>query len=343
MKGTISIGFVRDSQKESKSQFHFKLATTNGDMSASEESSGSVGGETPEVDLTEEDWKTLSSIFESNDGSDVKASIVDSLPDMHPRVILALRDAAQTGKMPASATEPKEQEMLRTAGKILLDISDKRLEAGRDLLQTLLRCGELRKLDSAIGKAQREGKLDAAFFNVLSLNLQDAAKEEQEGEDVDEASRYQILNHIYTRCQEEVEKIVSPGAGLLNKLLRTDMKSIRTNQLQHYLCPQKNTITSPDGKTIKLKGEQKVLVPPEEFIEAIKNAVQQIRTVEKSGGADRATAAGLVESCRQIAIEARFVIAEEYGADNEVLRSFEQALQPVFRPDSAESEYIKGK
>jgi hypothetical protein len=151
------------------------------------------------------------------------------------------------------------------------------------------------------------------------------------------------LQHIYTRCQEEVEKTVSPGAGLLNKLLRTEMKSIRTNLYGHYLCPQANTITTPDGKVVELKGESKPLVPPSDFVEAIANAVRQIRTVEKSGGTDRVTAAGLVESCRQIAIEARIAIAENYGADNLVLKAYEEGLQPVFRPESAESEFIKGE
>jgi len=64
--------------------------------------------------------------------------------------------------------------------------------------------------------------------------------------------------------------------------------------------------------------------------------------VEKSGGADRAAAVGLVESCRQVAIEARLAIGEGYGVDSEVLKDFELALQPVFRPDSTESEYIQG-
>jgi hypothetical protein len=35
-----------------------------------------------------------------------------------------------------------------------------------------------------------------------------------------------------------------------------------------------------------------------------------------------------VESCRQIAIEARIAIAENYGADNLVLKAYEEGLQP---------------
>jgi hypothetical protein len=158
----------------------------------------------------------------------------------------------------------------------------------------------------------------------------------------DNPGRLQILQHIYTRCQEEVEKTVSPGAGLLNKILRTDQASIRANQLRHYLNPQEpKTIKSPDGQEVQLGGSD-ALVPPKELLSALKNAVKQIRTVEKTGGADKAAAAGLVESCRQVAIEARLAIGEGYGIDSDELKEFEKGLQPVFRPASPDSEYIQG-
>ena len=84
------------------------------------------------------------------------------------------------------------------------------------------------------------------------------------------------------------------------------------------------------------------MVPPQELIDALQNAVKQIRTAEKSAGADKAAAAGLVESCRQVAIEARTAIGEGYGVESEVLIEFELALQPVFRPETPESEYMQG-
>ena len=189
------------------------------------------------------------------------------------------------------------------------------------------------------------------------MNMQDAAMEQQQQPQPEEkadsdatdepqqANRFQILQHIYTRCQEEVEKTINPGLALLNKLLRTEVASIRQNQLQHYLCPQPTTITAPDGKQIELKNAQneKSLVDHKDFCEAIGNAVRQIRTVEKAGGTDPAVAAGMVESCRQVAKEARVVIGEHFGKDSDQLKQFEDALMPVFRPSSPESEYIKGE
>jgi len=334
-----------------------------------------------EEDLTDEDWKLLSTIIQQSEqtiGGDTSSSSDDSLalskameqiliptlPQMSPRLTLKLRKAAdgvfgeEDGEDGSAVTEAQRMKLV-TVGKVMVRVLDTGLKSGKELLSKLLDAGEVRKLDGEIGKALREGNLDMAFFTVLNMNIGDAADEAKEmqeegttddnafcppsveGEDANGATRYQILKHIYTRCQEEVEKSVSPGTGLLNKLLRTDVDGIRQNQLRHYLVPEVNTITAADGSEIKLKGA-KALVPPEELLKALGDAVRQVRTVEKAGGTDPVTAAGLVESCRQVAIEARLVIGEGYGAEDEIFKKFEDGLQPVFRPSSAESEYIQG-
>jgi hypothetical protein len=51
----------------------------------------------------------------------------------------------------------------------------------------------------------------------------------------------------------------------------------------------------------------------------------------------------MVESCRQIAKEARIVVGNSFGRDSEEMRLFEEGLQPVFRPSSPASPYIKGQ
>jgi hypothetical protein len=301
--------------------------------------------------LSEEELKVISAIAKQ-ESSSLSLFLMSKVNQMPPNTILALRNASQ-GEFSDDVSKEQKKDM-EIVGNALVDIMDEQLVAGKDLLKAFLECGEIRKLDGSIGKANKENKLDMGFFTVLSMNIRDATLEAQESGKTtlaspegqmgsgDNPGRLQILQHIYTRCQEEVEKMVSPGVGLLNKLLRTDQASIRSNQLSHYLCPQKpKTVKSPDGKEVQLAGS-KALVPPQELIEAIQSAVKQIRTVEASGGADKAATAGLVESCRQVAIEARLAIEQGYGADSEVLTEFEAALQPAFRPESADSEYIKG-
>ena len=265
----------------------------------------------------------------------------------------------QEWKVPDSSDDADEEfeKQMVAVGNALQNVLDVRLKSGREMLAQLLDSGEIRKLDSMIGKAAKEGKLDMSFFTVLSMNMRDASIENdgdgvaslsptlaagegqepvegEEGQPIG-ANRLQILQHIYTRCQEELEKNVAPGMGLLNKLLRTDIPSIRTNQLQHYLGPQATSITSPDGKTIDLGGTGKPLVSHDEFTEALSNAVTQIRTLEAAGGTDRLSAMNLVENIRQVAMEARVVLVDAFGEGSDVVNEFQRDLQPVFRPGSS--------
>jgi hypothetical protein len=251
------------------------------------------------------------------------------------------------------------KEAFEAIATVLYDLSVERLDIAKTTLQSLLNAGEIKKLDALIGQAARDGNLDVAFFQVLQFNIQDAAMTEQQeqpavntqtdkpqGEESDgddgevAASRLQILQHVYTRCQEEVEKVIAPGVALLNKLLRTEQPSIRRNQLEHYLTPQPTKIRSPDGKEIDLGGSNtKTLVDHSDFVDALGRAVQQIRSVEAAGATTREVAAGMVESCRQVAKEARLILAESYGPNSTQVLGFETALEPVFRPTSTDSVY----
>jgi hypothetical protein len=320
--------------------------------------------ETPK--LTADDISLVQSLFKACSGNTeaMENIITSNLDNMHPRLVVALQMAADKeewkGELPTADDETTdaeefEQQMI-AMGSALQTVLDTRLRSGRELLANLLNSGEIRKLDSMIGKSAKEGQLDMSFFSVLGMNMRDATmnedgstnsmasptlaagegQEEVEGEEGQPASanRLQILQHIYTRCQEELEKNVAPGIGLLNKLLRTDISSIRTNQLSHYLGPQATTITSPDGKTINLGGNSKPLVSHMEFIEALSNAVTQIRTLEAAGGTDRLSAVNLVENIRQVAMEARVVLVESFGEESEIVNEFQRELQPVFRPGS---------
>eukprot|EP00956_Cyclotella_meneghiniana_P026796 scaffold58775_cov39-Cyclotella_meneghiniana.AAC.1 len=304
--------------------------------------------ETPK--LTEEDKSLIRTLYNSSDGKSeaMEIAIAADLENMHPRLVVALQLAADKGEWKQNDNEDDDAEFemqMVALGTALQNVLDNQLRSGRTLLADLLNSGEIRKLDSMIGKAAKDGKLDMSFFTVLGMNMKDAAmmggdalslsptlsqgegQEEvqqvpppMEGGEGGGANRLQILQHIYTRCQEELEKNVAPGVGLLNKLLRTDIASIRSNQLSHYLGPQATTITSPDGTTIDLGGSGKPLVSHTEFIEALGNAVNQIRTLEAAGGTDRLSAVNLIENVRQIAIDARRVLVESFGEESDVVR-----------------------
>jgi len=226
----------------------------------------------------------------------------------------------------------------------------------------MLTSGEIRKLDALIGKSAREGMLDTSFFQVLNANMMDASSSTMtttSNIDDDSATtsanninsntipdKLQILNHIQTRCHEELEKAVPLGTGLLNKLLRTTIPSIRDNQLRHYLGPRATSITSPDGKVIDLhlpksgnnnsggRGAGAPLVSHVEFGTAISDAITRIRLIDNSGGTDKLVAQKLIKEVRQIAIEARRVLVSvtEGGEESTVVMEYSEMLGPVFRP-----------
>jgi len=323
------------------------VSTTAGTI----EMDASLRRETPR--LEPDDISFVQSLYNSCNGSAeaMETELAANLGNMHPRLVVALQMAADEleWKQQEATDESFESQMIKV-GTSLQSILNNQLKSGRELLEKLLNSGELRKLDSMISKAAKDGQLDMSFFSVLSMNMRDAAaaggsvsptlaqgegQPEVTGEDGQPqvgANRSSILQHIYTRCQEELEKNVAPGMGLLNKLLRTEISSIRTNQLNHYLGPQRTSITSPEGKTIELPGTDKPLVSHGEFTDALESTVSQIRTLEASGGTDKLSATNLVESIRQIAIEARGVLVASYGEDSVIVDEFQKDLQPVFRP-----------
>uniref|UniRef100_A0A7S0UM71 Uncharacterized protein n=1 Tax=Pseudo-nitzschia delicatissima TaxID=44447 RepID=A0A7S0UM71_9STRA len=310
--------------------------------------------ETDEWEIIEALHKKASTKASDIEGEEAFQSAAEELlPALSPTLIMKLRTGEDL--VPTDARDNKGNDRLlkifSEVSKALNTMTDRRLESARDTLAELMNAGEIKKLDAVIGKNARNQKLDVAFFQVLQMNMRDAAEEAQratstgEEETSSAVDRFQILQHIYTRCQEEVEKVINPGTALLNKLLRTEVDSIRRNQLNHYLCPKPTTITSPDGKEIVLNNGQpsKPLVSHPDFFEAIGNAIMQIRTVEKSGATTPEVAADLVETIRTVAIEARFTIGEHFGGNSTEVIAFEEALEPVFRPTSPDSIYIQGQ
>lgn len=311
--------------------------------------------------FTEDELQTINVLANlckeaGDDTATLRKVVLDNLPIMSPSLIVKLRQ--QPDNLPSST---EQERMIALVSSSMNSVLKLQLEDAKGTLLELLNAGEIRKLDNLIGAAARAGKLDVAFFNVLSANIQDSLLEskdsasmvepESKAINTDEGStnRASILRHIYTRCQEEVEKMIPPGKAFLNKLLRTEQQSIRFNLYKHYLLlPEVDSdgnsgklITTPDGKTIQLKNVvSKSLIELDDFITAIDTAVLQIRTIENSGAVNNESAAQMVEACRTIAKEARIVLGERYGPDSEQVMLLQEKLQSVFRPTSPDSPYV---
>ena len=189
-------------------------------------------------------------------------------------------------------------------------------ESGRDQLQQLLEAGEINKMDARLAAMVKKNEVDAGIFYVIMRNLQDA---QEAGDETTE----RLLTHIYTRLQEELEKKTEPALALLHKLTRTDNAGIRENILRHNLLPQTST-KLPDGSTLPLNPPAPALVEPMALAGAIESAIEKMIALPIERAAIEATA----EEIRNVAKEARVVVADAYPADK--LDEFTDALTPAF-------------
>lgn len=204
-----------------------------------------------------------------------------------------------------------------------------RLTAGATKLRELLQAGEINQMDAALIKLVRSGGADTGFDLVLTSNIEHARTSGDE-------TMLQLYVHIYTRMQEELEKQASPAAGLLHRLLRTDDIELRERILVDFLVP-KTTVSLPGGQTLALETATPPKVSPREFGAAVRDAVAALRGIElaTSGPDGNKTLSDSVEDCRQVAKQAREVLATRWAEDEVELADFSRMLGPVFAPRQA--------
>ncbi|GMH85100.1 hypothetical protein TrVE_jg14217 [Triparma verrucosa] len=253
---------------------------------------------------------------------------------------------------------PSMLEQLKTNSpsvyQALDDLQNASLERGMSTLKTLLDSGEVRALDKNIANSAKNGLLDEGFFRVININIEQARKEEEEEkaaglvaseETATVTTRFQILSHILTRCQEEMEKLISnetPATALVVKLLRTEDKNIRGNLLKNSLAPPASKgivvdgveISPPSGTKGGSGGGGKALVSIEDFVASVTDIVQKVRGMKDEEAVDLTASVNIIESLRQISIEGRAVVMEAFEEGSEELKTVEGALQEVFRPGS---------
>ena len=163
------------------------------------------------------------------------------------------------------------------------------------------------------------GHARAASRYVLFRNIEQAQADGDE-------KLASVLVHLHTRLQEELESRTEPALALLHKLTRTDDAPLRGRILRHFLLPQK-AIKLPDGSEMPMKPGAKAAtstVSPDEFSAAVVDTLGKIEQLP----VDRAMLVDTAEGIRQVAKEARGVIADGYSEAE--LDAFSEALQPAF-------------
>lgn len=260
---------------------------------------------------TEDDLAAMLLASARDDGKLVTL-IEDKLDEIDHTVMRRLMDAL------------KGDENKDTAQRVidaLREAADRRLVGARELLEAVLDAGELLEMDRRLVKLFKDGLVDGSFIAVLNMNV--AAARERANDDASE-QRARVMEHLYTRVQEEWEKRCDNQANaVLHRLTRTEQAVIRRNILEYYLAPQ-TEILVPNGDPVPLDQPRPPRISSRDFATAVATAVERLHNIDADPGVIETS----IEECRVIAKEARLVIMERLP--HEELEAFEQNLVATF-------------
>ncbi|CAE8672159.1 unnamed protein product, partial [Polarella glacialis] len=209
----------------------------------------------------EEDGKLLSELLElgSDGGPALESSVEEHFANISPEDLSELHRKAQV--------EGQEGSAARAVAEAIQASVQKRMVAAKEVIQELLytKAGDVNLLIRKTLKAQDS---PLPILMVLQANMADAQAEGDTG-------KTQVLMHIHTVMNEELEKKVPRVKSLLSKLLRIEDVSIRNNLLRHHLTPVEVAaapMLDDDGP-----GDLKAaLVPPNRFAAAITQLVNDV-------------------------------------------------------------------
>jgi hypothetical protein len=187
----------------------------------------------------------------------------------------------------------------------------KRIAASTETLKSVLSLGEPMRMEGAIVKLAREGKLDEAFLLLLEANENQARSAGANGP-------AQLMRRLRERAMDEKDKQQqSKEIRLLRQLLRTDDPAKRETILEGAFTP-KATLIVPGTAANAQKAvdgeapdqEQPMPeVPPPDFINACKAVLLNFGNL----GADDAQRGDLASRIHKIAAEAEAVTTRIYG------------------------------
>ena len=187
----------------------------------------------------------------------------------------------------------------------------KRILAATEALKSVLSLGDPRKMEGAVIKMVREGKIDEAFLLLLEANENQAMAAGATGP-------AQIMSRIRLRAVEEKDKqSSSKEIALIRKLLRTEDSNIRETILEDAFTPRANLLVAGTTQNAMkaIDGEapdqEKPVpdVPPPDFINACKAVLLNFGNL----GSDDANRGDLATRIRKIAAEAEVVATRIYG------------------------------
>lgn len=187
----------------------------------------------------------------------------------------------------------------------------KHLAAAAESLKRVLAAGEPQRMEGAIIKMAREGKIDEAFLLLLEAN-------EQQAKDAGALGPAELMSRLKKRAIDEKDKQAqSKEIRLLRKLLRTDDAAEREKILEDAFTP-KDTLIVPGTMENARKAvdgeapdqEQPMPdVPPPDFINACKAVLINFGNI----GSDDIERGDLASRIKKLASEAEVVATRIYG------------------------------
>ena len=277
------------------------------------------------TDTEVEEESLLPELLELAGGEGLEERIEEVFAKVSPDDLATLRMKV------ADPDAPDHAEAQRVGDAIQLAMT-RRLTEAKKVLEELIQKAD-GDVNLKIRKMLKSVESPLPILMVLQLNIAEA----QEKADGD---RLQVLMHIGTVMQEELEKKASRVRGMLNKLLRIEDENIRNNILRDQLTPVE--VAAPSGGTPLMAA----MVPPDRLAPAIESLVKEVdRQMVAVLGPDDEGRYETMERIRQVAKQARIIIGEVYGQG--VMNTFSADLTPAFhtlmsykarnRPDAGES------
>lgn len=193
----------------------------------------------------------------------------------------------------------------------LAEEQSKRIAAATETLKAVLAMGDPMRMEGAIVKMAREGKIDEAFLLLLEANADQADAAGATGP-------AQLMRKLQKRAMEEKDKQSSTKeVKLLRQLLREDDPAKREELLEEAFTPKdalivpgtmENAQRAADGDTPEEEKPQPEVAPPD-FISACKAVLLNFGNLSNDSD-DRGD---LSTRVRQIATEAEAVATKIYG------------------------------
>jgi hypothetical protein len=187
----------------------------------------------------------------------------------------------------------------------------KRIAAASETLREVLSLGEPMRMEGALVKLAREGKVNEAFLLLLEAN-------ENQAQSAGATGPAQLMNRLRKRAIDEKDKQAqSKEIRLLRKLLRTDDPNERERILEDAFTPKQallvpvtmeNAQKAADGD---MPDQEKPLpdVAPPDFINACKAVLLNFGNL----GSDDSERGDLASRIRKLAAEAEVVATRIYG------------------------------